>query len=372
VSEPTPEVQPERAPIPFRRVVMLGATAVLILGLGFGTVLSSGSVLHSTPSVSPIPTAGTSAFEAPGIAFEYPADWTDQTNAIQFTAPLGMRYPALMAHGVTVCPVTYDAAAPTPKPGSCDVAGARSPGSMFLAVYELLHQYPATASKASPATIAGYPVTESPLDPAGASSTWAVRSPDGGVYDFVLSAPHADLGARREDVRALLATLRLTSWESPPVVVDGHVRVDTRQGFSFDYRAGWSVYYPKDDSTTDGAVVTVSSTPVQPPCVGDRCAGFTTPPGTVAVQFRIGRGPTPPDWRKATTTIGGQPAFLENWGPKNSAGADEGHTWNVRMADGQVLGIYAALRGPDLPGLRKTLNELLATVQLSPQATPTP
>ena len=61
----------------------------------------------------------------------------------------------------------------------------------------------------------------------------------------------------------------------------------------------------------DSAVVTVSSGPLLPPCSNtDLCQRFSIPPGTVAIEFRVGGGPQSPDWSKAPTQIGGQPAYL--------------------------------------------------------------
>ena len=116
-------------------------------------------------------------------------------------------------------------------------------------------------------------------------------------------------------------------------------------------------------NTAIAAVVTVTSGPLAA-CTTDSCQNYITPPGTVAIQFRIGNGPTPPDWSTATTTIGGQPAFKQDWGPINAAGADEGHTWNVRLTDPSVLGIYASASEPGLPELRAAMNEVLDSIRI--------
>jgi hypothetical protein len=97
------------------------------------------------------------------------------------------------------------------------------------------------------------------------------------------------------------------------------------------------------------------------------CGRYITPPGTVAIEFRIGGGPTAPDWSKATTKIGDQPAFgPEKWGPLNAAGAEEGYTWSARMQDRATLGIDASLNGPGLPELRTAMNRVLDSITITP------
>jgi hypothetical protein len=163
-----------------------------------------------------------------------------------------------------------------------------------------------------------------------------------------LAAPSADLDARIGEITSMLKTFELSSWQPAPVVVDGRVHVETERGFSFDYPAGWTIYYPQDVSMSDAAVVTVASGPLEPPCPDDTCQGFTTPAETVAIEFRIGSMPGGPDWSTATTMVGGQPAFRQDWGPQNATRAEEGHTWSVRLGESEILGIGASLRGPGL------------------------
>ena len=150
---------------------------------------------------------------------------------------------------------------------------------------------------------------------------------------------------------------------------------------SFYYPAGWTVYYPQDVSTMDRAVVTVASIPVLAPCTTPAegvvpavpaCQRFTTPPGAIVLEFRVGGGIRPPDWSKAKFTIGGQPAFREDWGPgQNATGADEGHTWSVRMGP-TTLGIYVSLRGPNLPALRAEMDEVLGSIKITQLQSPAP
>lgn len=342
------------------------AAAVLVGAL----VMSGGS-----PKVAPTPTPSSSAsdgatrmFDAPGISFEYPREWDDQTDALQFIPPLGERYVGLFGDGFTNCPVTYDDAAPTPIPGSCDQGDPDSPGEMTFSISESLRQYPWALSKATATTAAGYPMVEPDVGPYSQdnSAIWQLLAPDGGVYLFMVRAPVSELGARVEQVRALLATVRLSVWEAEPEVVDGEVHVDTGQGFSFDYPGDWSVYYERDVSMVDYGVITVSSVPLEPPCVGDECRWFTQPEDSTVMEFRIGSGPGPTDWSGAPLVIGGQPAFRSDWDAAQM-GVDAGHSWRVRLLDSESsLSVSASLRGDDLTHLRQDMMTLLSTITISP------
>jgi hypothetical protein len=194
---------------------------------------------------------------------------------------------------------------------------------------------------------------------------WLVSGPDNGIYVFWVQAPSVELEAVRNEVEATLATLKLSSWQQPPTVVDGQIHVDTGQGFAFDYPAGWTIYCPNDMSMTDHAVVTVASQPLEPPCDADTCQRFSTPPGTAAIEFRIGSGPNEPDWSRADTTVDGQPAFTNHWGDEIVTGADEGDQWNVKLDQARrVLGIYASLRGPGIDDRRATVEQVIDSVQI--------
>ena len=357
-----PEVQLQRG----RRVALLGAAAAALLVLAIGTVLMTGSRGPGVPEASPSPlpsrptattALGPRTFVAPGITFDYPAGWTDQSAAVEYPAVGGVRFVALIARGMTVCPVRYDATgAPTPQPSTCESAADR-PGTAIVSILEFTHPYPWLSLPGTETTIAGYSAWKQN------ATTWMIRSPDEGLYIVTLNAPSTDLAAVGDSIETMLGSLRLSAWETAPIAVDGKLHEDPGRGFSFDYPAGWSRWYPQDISTMDSAVVTVASGPLAP-CTTDSCQNYVTPPGTVAIQFRIGNGPTPPDWSIATATIGGQPAFKQDWGPVNAAGADEGHTWNIRLTDPSVLGIYASVRGPGLPELRAAMNAVLYSIRI--------
>jgi hypothetical protein len=216
------------------------------------------------------------------------------------------------------------------------------------------------------ATYGTYEVWEQPSGDS-TQKTWTIASPDGGLYAVSLMSPAADMERRSAEVRTMLESLELSLWEAPPQVVKGRIHVDTKRGFAFDYPAGWTIYWPQDISMMDSAVVTVASAPLLPPCAGDTCQRFSTPPRTIAIEFRIGGGPTSPDWSKAPTTIGGQPAFgPEDWGPENATSAEEAHSWNVRLKDRNSLEIFASLRGPGLDDLRGAMDEVLGSIQIEP------
>jgi hypothetical protein len=348
-----------------RRGALLVAAAVALLVLAIGSLLMSGSAGPAPqPSSSPVssrptatPIVGPRTFVAPGITFVYPVGWTDQSAAVEYPVVDGVRYVGLIARGMTVCTVRYGVTpAPTPQPSTCESAVGR-PGTAMVSILEYTHPYPWFSPPGIKTTVAGYSAW---MRRPGA---WIIRAPDDSLYIVTLVAPSADLAVDTVSIGTMLESLRLAAWETAPIAVDGRIHEDPGRGFSFDYPAGWSRWYPNDMSMMDLAVVTIASGPLEP-CSTGSCQNFITPRGIIAIQFRIGNGPTPPDWRTATTTIGGRPAFKEDWGPANAAGADEGHTWNVRLTDPSVLGISASLHGPGLVDLRAALSNVLDSVRI--------
>jgi len=381
------EVQPSmrgRSQLPPR--ILLGVAAIVVLGLSIGGLLvgappdASPTAPPSAPlSVQPTaprsPSTGVRRFEAPGISFDYPVDWIDQTSTVEFPRVPGIRFLALLGRGMPVCPPRFGSTSkPTPEPGSCQEQ-ATTPGSMVLSVLESTNPLPGTKGRGPKIRVAGYSAWLEPLPPESQNPTsldWTVQAPDGGLYAVSARVPRADLAARRTEIEKVLRSLRLTAWQARPEVVNGHVHLELLEGFSFDYPAAWTVYYPQDVSMMDHRVVTVSSKPVTPPCPSDSCQRFTTPRGAIAIEFRVGGGPTSPNWDAAPTTIGGQPAFLQPWGPQNATGADGGQAWNVRLTDRTSLGIYVSLRGPNLPALRAAMRDVLASIRIAPQQSPAP
>lgn len=379
--QPVPAFQTDQRHPPrrsLRPVVLVGTVAILLVALAVGALLLTGSAPAPAPTPSPPtssgPPVGFKRFEAPGITFDYPADWTDQTDVINYPARPQIRTVAVLGRGVTVCPEPDPK--PTPAPGCA--TDPTEPGSMILTINEYPDQLPGTPFRfrGTETTIGGYPVWEAPtpdLNQASVFTQWAVQAPDRGVYLVGVNTPPIDAAAHKAEVLALLRTLQLSAWEAPPTVIDGHVHLSLAEGFSFDYPAGWTLYYPSDNSMMDTAIVTVASNPLLPPCAGDSCQRFTIPPDTVAVEFRAGSGPNAPDWSKSTVTLGGQPASdFGAWGPSNATGADVGHSWGARLTDRETLGVYVSIRGPNIPSLQVASDDVLRGLLITPVRSPAP
>jgi hypothetical protein len=320
----------------------------------------------SSPRFASPKAPGAGTFSAPGVTFAIPHGWTDQSSSVRYPDFGGSRFVVLLVRGMTMCPIFYDStAAPTAQPDGCREQPDRT-GTATLGITELRHQYPwDTWPGTAPVTDVSYPTWSYSQDPT--HPTWLVRGPEDGIYVISLSTVSEDVDARTADAESVLRSLELSAWEPAPEVIDGRIRVaEPHYGFSFDYPAGWSIYYPQDQSMMDGAVVTVASNPLEPPCP-DVCQRFTTPPGTIVIEFRVGSGPREPDWTKAPTTIGGQPAFgPQDWGHTNATSADEGHSWNARLPDRRQLGIHVSLAGPDLLGLRAAMDQVIDSVRITP------
>jgi hypothetical protein len=164
---------------------------------------------------------------------------------------------------------------------------------------------------------------------------------------------------------ALVPTLQ--PGDATPFVEAGLAHLEAMPGLSFAYPAGWLLSYPRDASMMDFGLVTVASKPVLPPC--STCQRFSTPAGAIVIEFRIGAGPLPPGWTPDpslwTLRVGGQPAHREDWGPENATAAQEGHTWTVWLGVGRgELGVYASLRGPDLPRLEAQMDQVIASIRI--------
>ena len=366
-----------------RGYILLAAATLVVAGVGAAGILSGGRLDQradapiNAPDASPVAIttaepsmivpSGWVVFDAPGIRFAHPADWKPSDAFDNYPKLPGQRVIATFARGVTPCPNTEGVSPlPTKPPGGCD-AVARKHGTLIVYVMELVGQLPPRPDAyGDPTMFAGYRAwTRGPYeqdDPA--LLMWWVAGPDNGIYQVSASVPLDDVGDVRAEVGGALETLQLTSWRPVPEAVGGWVHLDL-DGFSFDYPEGWVVYYPQDWWMTGSSVVTVSSRPLKPPCDGDPCQRFTTPPDTVVVEFSIGAGPMAPDWSKAPLTIGGQPATVTDWGPSNATSADEGKSWNVRFDDRRTLEIGASLSGPDLPAKRKVLADIIARVSVA-------
>jgi hypothetical protein len=358
-----------------RPTLLLGVAAVVALGLTFGAILLAGSDPTVAPTEPPPdPPSDGITFEAPGIAFRYPADWTDQTDIVDYPPGPSSRFVALLVRGFAYCPpASTSSPAPTPAPGTCQTR-ATTPGSLWLSVTAYPNQLPGALSSnypwsGTPTTIAGYPAWEWPdaVDQSGGGlRRWMIQAPDGGLYHVMFEAPRAELDDRTADVQGMLETLTLSPWSPPREIVNGRARFELPNAFSFEYPAEWTVYYPLSALTPGSSmVVMVSSRPVEPRCADDLCQRFTTPPGTVAIEFGAGGGPMAPDWSNAPTSLAGQPATREDWGPVNATDAEEGHTWSVRLTDRSSLTIFVSMSGPGLSELRGAMEEVLDSIEIT-------
>jgi hypothetical protein len=344
------------------RAPVLLVAAALALTAAMGVIVLGGAPdLPPSPAPSSATNDGVLRFSAPGISLELPEGWSDDSGLVAVGEYPGQRFVGMFARGMTPCATTFYASdPPTPQP-SC-LSQPREAGSALLTVIEYTQPYPGMKLPGPAVTIAGYSGWQREM---GGMPVWLINAPDGGAYIFQATAPAAEATRVTEDIRAILGTLRLSAWESPPTAAGGLIHEDAGQGFSFDYPDGWVRYYPMDLSMMDTAVVTVASGPVLPPCdSADECQRFTTPPATVVIEFRAGGGPTAPDWSDAPLTIGGQPAVRNDWIGDTATGAEEGHTWRVRLSERDQLGIYASLRGPDLATLRAAMDAVIASIKI--------
>jgi hypothetical protein len=366
----------------------LVAAALVILVAGIGAILITGSTPRPTPAVipssppadssapeaTPGPSVGFRRFAAPGISFDFPAGWVDQSDVVERSTFPGLRFVAALTEGVTLCPGPFSpGVSASPRPGICD-AHAAAPGSMILWVFEYPNQLPGQQRSPSTTTIAGYPAWGGSMpqyEDQFPNVLWIVEAPDGGLYYVAAEAPKADLESRRAEVQVMLSTLQLSPWSIPEEAVNGRVHLDFPQGFSFDYPAGWSVYYSQRMSMMSSLVVDVSNTPLVATGCSDpsSCQPYTIAPDTIGISFDYGGLVT--DWSIAPITIDGHPAF-HHWGPEGAPVWDEGGFWTVRLADGTPLSIHANIRGPDLVALRATLDEVIGSVRITPMASPSP
>jgi hypothetical protein len=350
-----------------RRPVLVGAAVFLLALLVVGTFLFAGATTRPAPTLAPNQPAGFRHFEAPGIAFDYPASWINQS-VTGYPTPLGARYVGLLARGLPRCPYAT-AATPSPSPGSSPTCqdGVRDPGSLILWVAQITNPLPGSPSPTTSITVAGRPASFSKFP---TERRWTIFAADGSLYTLDASFPSQDEGARQSELDALIAGVVLSDWKPSPPVVNGRIHLELLPGVSFDYPAGWAMYYSGDASTMDSGLVIVSSRPLLA-CESASCQRYMVPPGAIAIEFRVGGGPSAPNWSTAKETVGGEPAFRQDF-TIPTADMDEGHSWSVRLAVSRrrVLGIYASLRGPDLPTLRQQLDDVLNSVRIPVPALP--
>src|SRR5438046_1641679 len=124
------------------RPVLIGATAFLLLLVGLGTLLLAGAT-RPAPTPSPSGPTGLRHFEAPGIAFDYPANWINQS-AAGFPNVPGWRSVGLLARGLPVCihpPGATATPIPAPTP-TCQEGTGRESGSLALWVNQMTNPLP--------------------------------------------------------------------------------------------------------------------------------------------------------------------------------------------------------------------------------------
>jgi hypothetical protein len=363
-------------PTPARRMrppLLMVAAALTTVAIGAAALGLAGST-YPVPAPSrdvTAPSPGITEFGRAGFMFEIPRGWSDLSAGASNPVMPEERFVGYFVKSGGSCPAASGGLAPTSS--ACERAAA-GPGNAALAITELEDQYPwLPAALGAATTIGGYPAASRRGD---AETDWFIQSPDGGIYDLALTSPTAEMAANVADISQALDSIRLSSWEVPPTIVDRQIHQD-QHSFTFDYPAGWVRYYPTDFSSVDVAIVTVASSPLLPPCSTaarpvdsgappvSACGTFATPPGTIAVAFRIASGPTSPDWSKAQTRIGGQPAIELDAGTVNTTTDEERHVWSVRLpGQRSALEVEASLRGPGVRDLRAAMARLLQSVTL--------
>jgi len=90
--------------------------------------------------------------------------------------------------------------------------------------------------------------------------------------------------------------------------------------------------------------------------------------GAIALRFQSTSVMWQPDWSEANDTVGGMQAFRTD----DSEATGEGHEWAIRTDTSAALAIDATLAAPDLPQLRQTLADLMASVRIAPTVAPSP
>lgn len=340
---------------------LLGACAPL----GGASPDTSAPIPAASPTTTPAPgsTAGPSAnglahLDQHGISFDYPAAWGNFASVVRPDVGLGARTIAYLIDGPTSCSSPLE----TPMTG---LQPACLSGAGGFVVTELINPGPLNPESGTPTTIGGrqgWLLTNT-------TRTWLIRGDAGNIY-ILADLNRAPTGsAHAAAVDAIVDSVRFSAApEPPPPVVDGRAFLDTGIGVTFSFPIGWIVYYPQTPSMLDSSLVLVASKPLDP-CTDTDCQAYLVPPDGIAVEFRIGGGPSRPDWSTATEMVGGQPAFRFDWGRPNAHGADGGHQWNVRFGSAE-LGIYASLSGPRLPELEAQLSDVVQSVSLDPTQLP--
>jgi hypothetical protein len=346
---------------------LIAAALAVAVGLAACSTRLPLTLSAATPSTAPLPTtSGLAHFTAPGIAFDYPSAWVDETATVRAGGPVLTEadLPAVRGHRFIVELVQ-------PGPNGPDTSG-----SMFVSEY--LHPLPTDNLVPVRDTKVGglWARLAAAYDGDGASRNlrreeWYVAAPDGGFYMIMFLFPTADLAAWRPRVDAVMASVALSEWTlTPAPAINGRVHYD--DGYlAFDYPLGWSIYYPVPAPTSAGEMVlAVSSTPLGTCTDGLRCAVAPRTTGAMAIRFESTTAMWRPDWSLVNDRIGGSQAIRED----GTEPAGEWHSWTLRNGTGPsaAMSIQASLAAPDLPPLRQALAELMATMRITPVVTPSP
>lgn len=343
----------------------------------------------SEPAVSsqPLPAtpAGFRHVSVPGVEFDAPADWTDVTAWVP--GDFEIRPAAWFIAGVDGCP----GAAPTPAADATSVerclsdAGG-SAGSLQFTIADYVHALPVPEGKmqGNRTTIGGFPAWARQSDsggsaagpssapvPALTSGVWIVAGPNDSLYLLTAKFPSADGAKRQPEVDAALASLRFTGWTQPfPPAVDGLRHLDPGIGFSADYPADWRLYYPGAQTFGGDSVRAFLVTrPVDACFVVNACDGYMTGPSSMMIWFSIGGRVSvmnPPDWSKATVTIGGQPAVHKTQeDPSRPDLVTE--MWRIKFGSSS-MGVQAWIRGPKTQEFERQLAALIESLAVRPPA----
>jgi hypothetical protein len=301
-------------------------------------------------------------FEAPGIAFDYPSDWVDQTSIAGESAKLGQRRVAALTLGMSLCPGDEAPEPPASGPGGCVEEPFRL-GELRFDVIENLSQYPGRWAVAD----------SGGLDHGLAAQHFIFEGRDGGMYQATLRV-RADESVERwveveAMVRALLRSVITEPWESPPPTTEGTVRQSTPFEFSFLYPVEWARYFPRPPWGDERAVVSVSSRVLDAPinCIPNSCLPYLLPPNTVVLELRLANSNSASYWRGARHTIGGQPAMrvaVEPWPPVLE---DKVVVWRIRIPD-HTLEVLVHMRGPDFKSARLAAQGVLESIEIEANA----
>jgi hypothetical protein len=346
----------------------------------FGCLVAACNLTQPEPSVEPTSVSSTpiasapttQRFEAPGISFDYPAEWVDQSALVPEDPRPGRRHIATFTLGMSVCPRDEETEWSEQGPASCSVEPQLA-GDLRFDVSELMDLYPDTRPHAGDIWLAGDVLNQQ----------WSIENAEQGELRLRLRTRAETFPDRSSSfqvrMREVIASVTTTSWQSPPPARNGVVTQSLPQGFSFRYPVGWSRYFPWPTGNWR-SIVSVSSKPLprRPSCaVTVICWQFQVAPDSLLVEFLFVQPQTfinwDDVWADASASLGGQPASKHvDQLTDHATGADELVTWRVRLpGETWPLHIHAWLRGPDLEIQRAALESLLETlvIEAKPQTT---